>query len=165
MGTKTIEKDKVGLYMGLDNARIDAVKVSDVSDGRGLSRAEASIQRRLEALDRAGVTDERLARVLDEGLGAVKVIEKVVNGCIEQIEEPDLAVRERYLDKGMKARGWESINLKVEGGVDVNHRIVLSAEDREHLLLVAERLRGMNKVLEMGEVQDGEIISTGGEVK
>lgn len=142
----------------LDNARINAVESLDGSVGRGLSRAEASIQRRLEALDRAGVTDERLARVLDEGLSAVKNVDKLVNGSYVMSEVPDLVVREKFLDKGMKARGWESINLKVDGGVDVNHRIVLSAEDREHLLLVAERLRGMNRVLEMGEVQDGEIV-------
>jgi hypothetical protein len=42
----------------------------------------------------------------------------------------------------------------------VAHRVVLSAEDRAHLMLVADRLKDMNRVLEMGEVQDGEIVST-----
>jgi hypothetical protein len=153
----------------LNQARINSVEVSDVNEGRVLSKAEASIQRRLEALDRANVTDERLAKVLDDGLSAMKVVEKLVDGCIERTEEPDMVVREKYLDKGMKARGWESINLKVDGGVDVNYRVTLSAEDRAHLLLVASRLRDMNRVLEMGgsdgTVQDGEIVSTGGDVK
>lgn len=135
--------------------------VIETSNGSGigvLSKAEASIQRRLEALDRANVTDDRLAKVLDEGLSAVKETEELVDGMVVKTEVPDLAVREKYLDKGMKARGWESISLKVDGGVDVRYSINLSPEDREHLLLVASRLRDMNKVLEMGEVQDGEII-------
>ena len=137
--------------------------VIETSNGSGvgvLSKAEASIQRRLEALDKANVTDERLAKVLDDGLSAVKVVEKLVDGCIERTEEPDMVVREKYLDKGMRARGWESINLKVDGGVDHVHRVVLSAEDRLHLLTVENKLREMNSMVDMADVQDGEIIST-----
>lgn len=131
-----------------------------------LSKKEIAFQRRLSTLDKVGVTDERLARVLDEGLNA-ELIEETVNndGTITKTVVPNHIVRDKFLDKGMKARDWYATDIKVSAEVSVGHRLVLTAEDRAHLLFVADRLKSMNSLLEMGDVQDGEIVSevnTGG---
>jgi hypothetical protein len=147
---------------------IDSNKLAVTDSDENLSRQEKALQRRLNTLEKAGVTDERLAMVIDEGLNAMLVEEKLKDGQIERIEVPNHAVREKYLDKGMKARNWVDVNIKVDTTVDVTHRVVLSAEDRAHLLIVADRLKHMNQVLEMGSadgtVQDGEIVSIKTEV-
>lgn len=54
------------------------------------------------------IPDKKLAKVLDEGLGAGKTIYKnnVSTGEVEEVGyEPDYAVRHKYLETGLKLKG------------------------------------------------------------
>lgn len=148
---------------------IAVVPTTAVSDGDStpvLSKTEKRLESRLSALDKHNVTDERLAKVLDEGLNAGKVVEETVNGMVVERVEPDHAVRQKYLDMGMRAREWGIVE-KVSVNVDARRVISLTAEDRRALEGIVRKMKELNAVLDMGvcqsgdvdTVQDGEIIS------
>lgn len=137
----------------------DAVSVSDGDNTPILSKTEKRLESRLSALDKHNVTDERLAKVLDEGLNAGKVVEDVVNGMVVEKLEPDYNVRQKYLDMGMRAREW-GVTDKVSVNIDNRRTISLSAADRAALEGIVRKMKELNTVLDMGEVQDGEIVNT-----
>lgn len=147
-------------------AVVPATAVSDGDNTPILSKTEKRLESRLSALDKHNVTDERLAKVLDEGLNAGKVVEDVVNGMVVEKLEPDHAVRQKYLDMGMRARDWGVVE-KVSVNVDARRVISLTAEDRRALDGIVRKMKELNTVLDMGgcqsgdvdTVQDGEIIS------
>ena len=61
-----------------------------------------------DLLDEAGVTDERIAQVMNDGLGATKPIYKNNNttGKFELVAEaPDHATRHKYLETAVKVKG------------------------------------------------------------
>jgi len=68
-----------------------------------------------ELLEIAGVSDEKLAEVLNNGLNATRVISAVggkeANGATTDfIEVPDYAVRHKYLETGLKLKGHQQEN-------------------------------------------------------
>ena len=140
-------------------AVVPATAVSDGDNTPILSKTEKRLESRLSALDKHNVTDERLAKVLDEGLNAGKVVEDVVNGMVVEKLEPDHAVRQKYLDMGMRAREWGVVE-KVSVNVDARRTINISPSDRFVLEEIVRKMRELNSVLDMGDVQDGEIINT-----
>lgn len=147
-------------------AVVPATAVSDGDNTPILSKTEKRLESRLSALDKHNVTDERLAKVLDDGLNAGKVVEDVVNGMVVEKVEPDHAVRQKYLDMGMRARDWGVVE-KVSVNVDARRTINISPSDRLVLEEIVRKMRELNSVLDMGgcqsgdvdTVQDGEIIS------
>ena len=157
-----------------DTATTDAVSISDGDNIPIRTNTESSftgnskrIEKRLSALDKHNVTDERLAKVLDEGLNAGRVVEEIVNGMVVEKVEPDHAVRQKYLDMGMRAREW-GIPEKVSVNVDARRVVSLTAEDRVALEGIVRKMKELNTVLDMGgcqsgdvdTVQDGEIVNT-----
>lgn len=151
----------------IDTPTTDAVSISDGNSIPVQTTSDKRIEKRLSALDKHNVTDERLAKVLDDGLNAGKVVEDVVNGMVVERVEPDHAVRQKYLDMGMRAREW-GIPEKVSVNIDNRRTIALSAEDRVALEGIVRKMRELNLVLDMGgcqsgdvdTVQDGEIVNT-----
>jgi len=68
-----------------------------------------------DLLNEAGVTDERIAQVMSDGLGATKPLYKNNNktGQIELVAEtPDHTVRHKYLETAIKAKG----HISEQGG-------------------------------------------------
>jgi hypothetical protein len=68
-----------------------------------------------ELLEIAGVSDEKLAEVLNRGLNATRVISAVggkeANGATTDfIEVPDYAVQHKYLETGLKLKGHQQEN-------------------------------------------------------
>lgn len=145
----------------IDTPTTDAVSISDGNSIPVQTTSDKRIEKRLSALDKHNVTDERLAKVLDEGLNAGKVVEDVVNGMVVEKLEPDHAVRQKYLDMGMRAREWGVVD-KVSVNVDARRTINISPSDRLVLEEIVRKMRELNSVLDMGSVQDGEIVNTVG---
>ena len=142
----------------IDTPTTDAVSISDGNSIPVQTTSDKRIEKRLSALDKHNVTDERLAKVLDDGLNAGKVVEDLVNGMVVERVEPDHAVRQKYLDMGMRAREWGVVE-KVSVNVDARRTINISPSDRLVLEEIVRKMRELNSVLDMGDVQDGEIIS------
>lgn len=140
---------------------ISTVNSIEPTDGNSIpvqTTSDKRIEKRLSALDKHNVTDERLAKVLDDGLNAGKVVEETVNGMIVERVEPDHAVRQKYLDMGMRAREWGTPE-KLSVNIDNRRTVVLSAEDRVALEGIVLKMKELNSVLDMGDVQDGEIVT------
>lgn len=57
------------------------------------------------ALSTAGLKRVAVYRRIKEMLDAVKVSEKLVDGCIEQVEEPDMVMRAKGVELALKAFG------------------------------------------------------------
>lgn len=130
-------------------------------NGELLSKSEIALNKRIKKFDENKITDERLLKVLDDGLNAVRIEKEIVDGLVEEREIPDHNVRSKYIDMAFKAKGFYApIEMKTEINVDARRVSVnISAEEAERLVKIADTLRDMNRVLEMGEVQDGEIIN------
>ena len=59
-----------------------------------------------EYLDQAGVTDDKLAKVLDEGLGATRAVVMGVKSDDSFVDiQPDYNTRHKYLETGLKLKG------------------------------------------------------------
>ena len=56
------------------------------------------------ALEAAGVTEDRLAAVINGGLEATKTTHIVVSGQIQTLESPDWAARHRFADMVLRLR-------------------------------------------------------------
>jgi len=68
-----------------------------------------------ELMEEVGITDLKLAEVLNSGLNATRVISAVggkeANGATTDfIEVPDYAVRHKYLETGLKLKGHQQEN-------------------------------------------------------
>jgi hypothetical protein len=145
-------------------ATVNSIEPTEGNNTPILSKTEKRLESRLSALDKHNVTDERLAKAIDEGLNAGKVVEDLVQGQIVERIEPDYNVRQKYLDIGMRARDWGVVD-KVSVNVDARRVISLTAEDRMALEGIVRKMKELNSVLDMGDVQDGEIVDntlTGG---
>ncbi len=90
-------------------------------------------------LDKNGITDERLNKVLDEGLGSTKVIgylhqyKKKKGGKIEKVQPdevissefldvPDHPTRHKYLETGLKLKERLNTKEKIEVTGEVSHK-------------------------------------------
>lgn len=56
------------------------------------------------AMDNAGITEDRLAAVIDRGLEAMKTTHIVIGGKIQALESPDWAARHRFADMVLRLR-------------------------------------------------------------
>jgi phage terminase small subunit len=80
----------------------------------------------LRAMDKAGITDEKLATVMSEGLEAKRAISAVVGNdatgkTMDFIDVPDHNARHRFFDSAAKIKGLEApkeINAKVTGNLE-----------------------------------------------
>ncbi len=71
----------------------------------------------LAVLEQAGITDDKLAQVLNDGLTASKAVVMGVKSEESFVDvQPDYAVRHKYLETGLRLKG----HGKVDGGVNVN---------------------------------------------
>jgi len=60
----------------------------------------------IELLEKAGVTDDKLAKVLDEGLNATKAVVMGKESSESFVDvQPDYAIRHKYLETGLKIKG------------------------------------------------------------
>jgi hypothetical protein len=70
-----------------------------------------------ELIDQMGITDEKLIKVLDEGLGATKAVVMGVKSEESFVDvQPDYAIRHKYLETGLKLKGYardEPLNFNV----------------------------------------------------
>lgn len=57
-----------------------------------------------EALEKAGVTDERLYAIINEGLGATRTAYIIHEGQIKTLASPDWAMRHRFVDTVLKLK-------------------------------------------------------------
>jgi len=57
-----------------------------------------------QAMEKAGITDDRLATVINEGLEATKATHIVIKGQIHTVESPDWAARHRFADMVLRLR-------------------------------------------------------------
>lgn len=93
---------------------IEAVDIDRCSD---LSQKE-------RALYEAGVTRKRVCEEIMRLLNAVKKVETVEDGVVVTTEEPDLAMRDRGIEKAIKMFGdykeFERVQ-KMEFNLQVNH--------------------------------------------
>lgn len=70
-----------------------------------------------QLLEQLNVTDDRLAKVLDEGLGASKAVVMGIKSEESFVDiQPDFAVRHKYLETGLRLRGY----AKEEGNQNLN---------------------------------------------
>ena len=113
---RTIKERKfVKEYLKSGNATDAAAKVYDVTsrESAGVIGAQNLGKLRFtDVLSKAGVTDEKLAQVLDEGLRSTKRDKDEL--------VPDRAVRHRYLETGLKMRGHSqdnAITINVQSNV------------------------------------------------
>lgn len=60
----------------------------------------------IELLEKAGVTDDKLAKVLDEGLNASKAVVMGKESSESFVDiQPDYAIRHKYLETGLRLKG------------------------------------------------------------
>lgn len=57
------------------------------------------------ALSKADLRRIDVYRRIREMVNAVKSVEKIVNGCVEKVDEPDMAMRARGVELALKAFG------------------------------------------------------------
>lgn len=61
----------------------------------------------IELLEKAGVTDDKLAKVLDEGLTASRAVVMGKDSGDSFVDiQPDHAVRHKYLETGLRLKGY-----------------------------------------------------------
>lgn len=74
-----------------------------VRDPGKLTRSEAFI----ELMEAAGLTDSRLVKVLDEGLGATKAVVMGTKSEESFVDvAPDYPTRHKYLETGLRLKGY-----------------------------------------------------------
>lgn len=91
-------------------------------------------QRKLKALEKAGVTRPTMYQRLSEGLSHGKTI-IVVDDNGEPLEkfEPDMVIRHKYLETALKVFG----DLRPDGGVNVGVGVNVGGMSKEEKELVA----------------------------
>jgi hypothetical protein len=80
----------------------------------------------MELLEEAGVTDERIAKVMNEGLEATKPVYRnnPISGEVEiLVETPDFGVRHKFLETAMKVKGHVAPETPPPAGPTYNTQI------------------------------------------
>lgn len=78
------------------------------------------------ALEAAGITDERLAATISDGLEATKTAHIVHGGQMQTLESPDWAARHRFVDTSLRLKNSypaEEVNVTHESPEDILFRI------------------------------------------
>ena len=125
-----------------------------------LSKSERALARRVEKLDKAGVTDERLFRKVLDGLEAGEEEEVLRDGVILKVIKPNLLLQHKWTETALRMKGHlMAVEIKNEVNVDNRrHNIVVTPEDGARLLAIASTLERLNNVLNSGVGQSGEVI-------
>jgi len=124
------ERKFVKEYLATGNATEAAARVYDVSSRES---AESIGQQNLgkllftDIMDRHGLTDDKLAAVLNEGLEAARSISAIAGteangGTVDFVEVPDFAVRHKYLETALKLKD-KFPSAKVESTVNLKNVI------------------------------------------
>ena len=116
-----------------------------------------------------GITFDKLAKVMDEGLGATKItgylnnkvdgVEKVSD---EFIETPDYATRHKYLNTALEAFEILKYNVKVDATV-INNNIILTQAEQEEYNTLRNRVKDSKAQLSIVKYSKGEATEGGGE--
>lgn len=112
------------VYLETGNATEAARQVYDCKDDNAAGTVGFENLRKLaipitEILDKMGLSDGRLVKVLDDGLKANKVELAKFQGKIgEEREYPDFATRRAYLEIALRLKGYlrDRISLEDPGG-------------------------------------------------
>ncbi len=116
-------------------------------DNEQLSKSELSLKRRTDALDKAvggeGSARRKLYANIARGLSLTKKIERLQDGVITVIDEPDEDRILKYTEMGLKVVG-DLVEIKTEVNVDASRKeLHISVSEREEL----DRLR--SKIMEV----------------
>ena len=116
---KTIKERKfLKKYLETGNATQSAFETYDVKDLNTASSLGAQTLRKLsigELMDKRGLTDDRLLETLEDGLQATKVISATIiagnpkeagSQTNDFIDVPDHNARHRYLETGLRLKGY-----------------------------------------------------------
>lgn len=83
-----------------------------------------------ELMDKMGLTEVRLMKVLDDGINAMKTeIAKFKGGICDEKDYIDLPTRKTYLELALKVRGLLKDRLELSGG----QRIVFEGDAEKYL--------------------------------
>lgn len=101
------------LYLELGNATEAAMQVYDCEDRESAANIGSENIRKLqfdELMEKAGITDRKLIKKLDEGLEANRVISAIntnkqaTGATTDFIDVPDFTVRHKYLETALKLK-------------------------------------------------------------
>lgn len=110
---KTIKEKKfVREYIKTGNATEAAARVYDVSSrdvANAIGNENLAKLSFTDLMDKMGITDEKLTRVLDEGLESKRSISAIAGteangGTVDFVEVPDFMVRHKYLETAFKLK-------------------------------------------------------------
>lgn len=111
------------------------------------TNAEKTLQRREIALDNAvggetGTARRKMYERLAEGLNAKKRVIDIVDGVQDIRDEPDLVMRHKYLETGLKVLG-DLVEVKTEVNVDASQRTLqITTAEREELENLRKAVHG-----------------------
>jgi hypothetical protein len=106
----------------------------------------------MELLDEAGVTDNKLANKLAEGLEATK---SVVMGGGEFIDvQPDFATRHKYLETLLKVKGHMTAHVENKMNISIKYKPLLAGDTAHSKPIEGVKLeRGIVDVIEAQVVE------------
>jgi dihydroorotase-like cyclic amidohydrolase len=128
---KTIKEKKfVKKYLEIGNATEAAMQVYDASSRDSAhSIATQNLQKLsfVDILEKHGITDDKLASVLLDGLEANRTISTISGkeangGTVDFVDVPDYAVRHKYLETGLKVKNKFPLN----DGTNVDIKVLLA---------------------------------------
>lgn len=125
-----------------------------------LSKSERALQKRIDKLDKAGVTDDRLFKKVLEGLEAGEEEEVLKGGSVSKVVKPNLLIQHKWTETALRMKG-HLIPVEISNKVEVNNntlKMTLSPEDVSRLSIIAATLERMDRSLDSGVGQSGEII-------
>lgn len=123
--------------------------IVDEIDTEQMSKAELSLKRRTDALDKAvgsvdgaveGSARRKLYSNIARGLSLTKTVEEIVDGVIITKEEPDEGAILKYTELGLKVIG-DLVEVKTEVNVDASRKeLHISSSEKEELVRLREKI-------------------------
>jgi hypothetical protein len=128
------EKKFAKKYLELGNATEAAMQVYNVASRESAGAIAGENLKKLtftDILEKHGVTDDKLASVLLDGLEANRTISTISGkeangGTVDFVDVPDYAVRHKYLETGLKVKN----KFPTNDGTTVDIKVLLAQANK-----------------------------------